>query len=172
MLNVYSISPDPQLSVAIAIYFAKLALPVWKQKYPRDSRPGEAIEAAERALFAANAAANTAYGADAAYAADAAAGTVAFTAASAAYAAGDAVYAACAASAADVAAAHAAASYAAAAAVDAADALDKNEELFVHQHLTQLLPLFFGTSLIQSEALESQKKFLNYSPKIAGGLFV
>ena len=54
MLNVDSINPDPQLSTALAIYFARLTLPVWQQKYPEDSRPERAIEAAEKALFVAD----------------------------------------------------------------------------------------------------------------------
>jgi hypothetical protein len=53
LLSINSINPDPQLSAAIAIYFARLALPVWKRKYPEDSRPEGAIEAAEKVLFAA-----------------------------------------------------------------------------------------------------------------------
>jgi len=73
MLTIESINPDSQLSAAIAIYFARLALPVWQQKYPEDSRPEEAIEAAEKVLFADASAWASANAADVAKVADAAA---------------------------------------------------------------------------------------------------
>jgi hypothetical protein len=137
MLNVNSVNPDPQLATALAIYFAKLTLPVWQQRYSGDSRPEKAIAKAEKVLFSSYAyddfnafsySADAHDAASAAYAADAAASAASAAYASAAYAAAyaDAADAASAAYAAAASAAYAAAyaAYAAAAyaASDAADA--------------------------------------------------
>jgi len=102
LLNIKSIAPDAELSVAIALHFAKLSLPIWKESYPNDSRPEDAIKAAEHYVStganaaAAYAAANAAHAAG--DAADAAAANAASYAGSyaghAAYAAANAAYAA------------------------------------------------------------------------------
>jgi hypothetical protein len=47
LLSIKSIAPDAELSVAIALHFAKLSLPIWSEAYPNDSRPEDAIKAAE-----------------------------------------------------------------------------------------------------------------------------
>lgn len=39
-----------EMSVKLAIYAAKLALPIWEEKYPKDNRPRKAIEASEKWL--------------------------------------------------------------------------------------------------------------------------
>jgi len=95
LLSIKSIAPDAELSVAIALHFAKLSLPIWSEAYPNDSRPEDAIKAVEHysAAYAANAAhaayadsANAAYAAYAAtYAAKAAYAYAAANAANAAF---------------------------------------------------------------------------------------
>ena len=100
LLSVKSIAPDVELSVAIALHFAKLSLPIWKESYPNDSRPEDAIKAAEHyvstdanaAAYAARAAARAARAANA-DAADANAALAAANAANAADAAAHAAYA-------------------------------------------------------------------------------
>ena len=47
LLSIKSIAPDAELSVAIALHFAKLSLPIWKESYPNDSRPEDTIKAVE-----------------------------------------------------------------------------------------------------------------------------
>ena len=153
MLNIRSINPDPQLSVALAIYFARLSLPVWKKKYSRDLRPEKAIEAAEKILLSAadaaasaDAAANAANAAsaDSAYAYAANAAAAYSYAAYAAYASADAAYA-----------------YAAnAAAGAAANALGENAGLFIHHHLVRLLPVIIWHKLNSRRSFgESEKVF-------------
>ena len=159
MLTANSINADQQLSVALAIYFARLALPVWQQKYPEDSRPEKAMKAAERAMFIN--AADTDADADASVAAYAAAADAAY-----AYANANAAYAAArAARAADAAGASIAAANAADAAANAAAALGKDRDSFIHHHLTQLLPLILWHKPIQSEALQSRKKVFELLPE-------
>jgi hypothetical protein len=94
-------------SVALAIYAAELALPIFEKKNPDDKRPRAAIEAAKAWLQDPSSAA-------AAHAADAAAHAADAAAHAAAYAAADAAAHAAAAAAAAADAAHAAAAYAAA----------------------------------------------------------
>ena len=86
-------------SVKLAIFSAELVIDLYEKKYPKDSRPREAIEAAKTylkdpseknraaAYAAARAAARAVDAADAAYAAYAAARAAAYAAARAAYAA-------------------------------------------------------------------------------------
>ena len=156
LLSIESIAPDAELSVAIALHFAKLSLPIWKESYPNDSRPEDAIKAAEHyvstgdaaaanAAYAAYAAANAAAYADAAYAARDAANAAAnaahaaarAAARAAAYAARDAARAAAAA----YAAANAAyAAYADNAAANAAHAVNATcTKSFIHLELRKQL---------------------------------
>ena len=180
MLNIRSINPDPQLSVALAIYFARLSLPVWKKKYSRDLRPEKAIEAAEKILLSAadaaasaDAAANAANAAsaDSAYAYAANAAAAYSYAAYAAYASADAAYAYAANAAAG--AAYSYAAYAAYASADAAyayaanaaagaaaNALGENAGLFIHHHLVRLLPVIIWHKLNSRRSFgESEKVF-------------
>ena len=41
-------NPDKLICVKIAVYTAKLVLPIWQRKYPDDLRPQHAVEAAEK----------------------------------------------------------------------------------------------------------------------------
>ena len=41
-------TPDKMTCVKIAVYAARLVLPIWQEKYPEDLRPQRAIEAAEK----------------------------------------------------------------------------------------------------------------------------
>jgi len=41
-------TPDKMTCVKIAVYAARLVLPLWQEKYPEDLRPQRAIEAAEK----------------------------------------------------------------------------------------------------------------------------
>ena len=177
MLIIESINSDRYLSAALSAYFARLALPVWKKKYPEDSRPEKAIEAAEKVLFSDAAASSAAYAAaddaDAAYAAN----DAAYAANDAAYAANDAADAANAANAAanaasssaaaaDAAASAAYAAYAAAdAAAYAANALGKNEESFAHHHLTRLLPIILWHKLNSKRSFGESEKVFELLPK-------
>jgi hypothetical protein len=178
MLDIRSINPDPQLSAAIAIYFARLALPVWQQKYPNDSRPEKVLETAEKVLFSGSA--DAADAADAAAAAGAAAAADADAAAAAADAAADAAFyaadaasaAADAADAASYAAAHAAvdaasyaASCAASCAANAAYALGKYKESFIHHHLTQLLPIILWHKLNSKRSFAEPEKVFELLPE-------
>ncbi len=133
MLTINCFSEDKPVSVFIALLFAEEVLHIFEEKYPKDLRPREAIEAAkhwlsERTSEAANAAYAAAYAAT--YAADAAAVN------DAAYAASNAAYAA---------ANTAAYSYAAYAAYYAAAnyAVAHNKEEFIHsillRHLDQII---------------------------------
>ena len=93
LLSIKSIAPDAELSVAIALHFAKLSLPIWKESYPNDSRPEDAIKAAEH-YVSIGADADAAAHATAYATADAAANAAHATAATnTAYAAANAAYA-------------------------------------------------------------------------------
>ena len=166
MLTIESINPDPQLSVALAVYFAKLALPVWQQKYPEDLRPEEALEAAEKALLS-DATANVAHAASSASIAAAAASiaAAAYASVAAAHAARSAARSAAAAYA-SIAAANAAASVAAAhAAYAAAAALDKDRGSFIHHHLIQLLPLILLHKLSSRRSFGKPEKVFELLPE-------
>ena len=92
MLTLESLNLNKPLSVFLAIGLAEKALPVWEEKYPEDSRPRKAIEAAKEWLknpsdVHAVAAASAASAAHAAASAARAAANATAAAAAAAYAA-------------------------------------------------------------------------------------
>jgi len=122
-------------SVKLAIYSARLVLPIFEQGHPKDDRPRRAIEAAEKWLkeqteenaYAAYAAAYAAYAVYASAFSPAAAANAAYAAYAAAYAAYAAVYAA------DAAAYAADAAYATDAAARMADATGDKVKHKVHR---------------------------------------
>ena len=140
--------------IMYAIYAAEQVIGIYEDKYPNDTRPRNAIDAARvylkeptkenkaAAYAAADAAAYAAYAA--AYAAGAAADAAAYAAGAAAYAAAYAAYAA-------DAAAYAAA-YAAGAAADAADAAADAAAA----HAMQLKILNYGLRLIGVSAMKKE----------------
>jgi hypothetical protein len=135
MLTLKSLNLDKPLSVFLAIEFAEKALPVWEEKYPKDSRPRKAIEAAKEWLSnPSDAAADTA--ADVSFNATAAA---AAASANAAYAASDYIAAAYAAYAARDAAANAAYPEYAYRAVYAARALEVDKKSLIHEVILENL---------------------------------
>ncbi len=155
MLTVGSFSEDKPVSVFIALLFAEEVLHIFEEKYPKDLRPREAIEAAkhwlsERTAEAANAAYAAAYAAaNAAYAADAyAAANAANTAYAAAYAA-NAAYAAAAAYAANNAAANAAAAH--------------NKE-FIHSFLLRHLDQIIQFHIEEEQSLRSPDEVFKWLP--------
>ena len=161
LLSIDSINPDQQLSAAIAIYFARLALPVWQQRYPEDSRPEKTIEAAEKALFTAASTSAVAANADA-WADDDAANADAAAAYAANYAASNANHAACALANADAVLANA---HVDAAAANAANALGKDKESFVHHHLVELLPIILWHKLISKRSFGEPEKVFELLPE-------
>ena len=180
MLNVNSVNPDPQLATALAIYFAKLTLPVWQQRYSGDSRPEKAIAKAEKVLFSSYAyddfnafsySADAHDAASAAYAADAAASAASAAYASAAYAAAYAAYAAAAyaasdaADAASCAANSANAALAASAAAYAARSLGRKESFFTSWHLSKLLPVILWHKLSSKRSFGEPEKIFELLPE-------
>ena len=144
MLTIKDIKPSKHLSVCIAVAFAEEVLYIFEEKYPKDLRPREAIEAAKRYL-------------------DDPSDAAAYAAASAANAAAYAAYAANAANAAASAAYSTnAASYAAYAASYAANAAYANKEEYIHERIKKLLPYILQYKIDNEESFGNPEKVLEY----------
>jgi hypothetical protein len=124
-----------------AIFAAKQVIQIYEKKYPRDSRPRQAIEAAEKYLNE-----PTEDNKNAAYAAAAAADATAYAAAAAADAAADAAGAA-----ADSAYAAASSAHAAYAAAHAADAAVDAATWAAPRRKIQLEIINYGLNLLKAQ---------------------
>ena len=166
MLTIESFGSDQRLSVAIAIFFAEDALPIWERQCPEDMRPRAAIEAAkawlrnpcQRTVNDAASAASATYNAGASAAAAAVDASAFAAAASAASAAG--------ASAAASAAAYYHASAAASAAYNsAASAGIVYRKAYIHRKLVQLLPHILEYKIYTKTSFKDSEQVLNLLSK-------
>ena len=154
MLTLKDIKPSKHLSVYIAVAFAEEVLHLFEERYPKDLRPREAIEAAKRYLDNPSAAKAYAAASSAAYAASAASSAASATnAAYAAYYAANVVASAT---------YYADAATYAASADAAASASAANEEEYIHERIKKLLPYILQYKIDNKEPFGNPEKVLEH----------